>query len=282
MRSPLLLCSSSLLLVFGLALPALAVGQPPAQAAPPPEAPQTSGTRQTEGTVTSARRGSMVVRTEDGNFQIFFVTADTTRARRLRPGDRVRVVTDSGDTDAAPTAVAVEILEDGPPAAATEAEAQPLPLDIRRLEAQIERQVQRYRLGIMGGVAFDPELVSIGVFSMLGPVFTPNLTLRPGVELAVGEVTTLIAIHVDALYSIAGRGRQSGWVPYLGAGPNFSFSHRGFESGDGTDRFDFGEFNFDGGVNFIAGARRPSGVFVELKATAYGVANVRVLGGFSF
>ena len=64
-------------------------------------------------------------------------------------------------------------------------------------------QPRRRRLGIMGGVAFDPELASIGVFLMLGPVFTPNLTLRPSVELAIGEVTTLIALHVDALYSIA-------------------------------------------------------------------------------
>ncbi len=277
----LLICSTSLLL-FVLTLPAIAVGQPSAQASPPADAGQANAMRQTEGTVTSARRGSMVVRSEDGTFQIFFVTSDTTRARRLRVGDRVRVATDQSDTDAAPTALAVEILEDGPPAAATEAEAQPLPLDIRRLEAQIERQVQRYRLGIMGGVTFDPELVSVSVFSMLGPVFTPNLTLRPSAELAVGEVTTLVALHVDALYSIAGRGRQAGWVPYLGAGPNFSFSHRGFEDETGTDRFDFGEFNFDGGVNFIAGARRASGVFVELKATAYGVVNVRVQGGFSF
>ena len=69
MRSPLLLHSSSLLLIFGLTVPALAVGQPPAQAASSAEAGQTSGTRQAEGTVTSARRGSMVVRTEDGNFQ---------------------------------------------------------------------------------------------------------------------------------------------------------------------------------------------------------------------
>ena len=35
-------------------------------------------------------------------------------------------------------------------------------------------------------------------------------------------------------------------------------------------------------LNFIARARRRNGMFLEMKATAYGVSNVRLLVGFNF
>jgi hypothetical protein len=62
----------------------------------------------------------------------------------------------------------------------------------------------------------------------------------------------------------------------------------GFDSADEDDdgedrnRFDFSDTDFEGGVNFIAGARNRNGVFVEMKATAYGVSNVRLVVGFNF
>jgi hypothetical protein len=72
-------------------------------------------------------------------------------------------------------------------------------------------------------------------------------------------------------------------MPYVGAGPNFGLSHRGFETDDDdTGRFDFGDTDFNGGLNFIAGARSQRGVFFELKATAYGVSNIRLMAGFNF
>jgi hypothetical protein len=48
------------------------------------------------------------------------------------------------------------------------------------------------------------------------------------------------------------------------------------------NRFDFSDTDFHGGMNFIAGARNQSGVFFEMKATAYGVSNIRFLAGFNF
>ena len=79
-------------------------------------------------------------------------------------------------------------------------------------------------------------------------------------------------------------------------------SHRGFETeaGDNVDidgpddiddptddeedqsRFDFSDTDFNGGVNFIVGMRKQSGVFFEMKATAWGVSNIRLLAGFGF
>ena len=36
------------------------------------------------------------------------------------------------------------------------------------------------------------------------------------------------------------------------------------------------------GMNFIVGMRKRSGVFFEMRATAWGVSNIRLLAGFSF
>ena len=72
------------------------------------------------------------------------------------------------------------------------------------------------------------------------------------------------------------------------AGPNFALSHRGFDTDDQNvedddrNRFDFSDTDFVGGLNFFAGARVRNGMFLEMKATAYGVSNVRLLVGFNF
>lgn len=122
----------------------------------------------------------------------------------------------------------------------------------------------------------------MGVHATFGPFFSDNIAFRPNVELGLGEVTTILAIHLDVLYTIPGATRQTRWAPYVGAGPNFSFSHRGFESEEDGNRFDFGDSGVDGGLNLIVGIRNPNGVFFEMKATAYGVANVRLLAGVEF
>jgi hypothetical protein len=51
---------------------------------------------------------------------------------------------------------------------------------------------------------------------------------------------------------------------------------------EGRNRFDFSDTDFTGGMNFIAGARRDNGLFVELKATAWDISNIRVIAGFTF
>jgi hypothetical protein len=161
-----------------------------------------------------------------------------------------------------------------------------VPAEARQAEAAVERAVRRFRMGVSGGVGLDPELIMLGVHGAFGPFFTRGLELRPGVELGLGEVTTLFGINVDVLYTLPGANRGAAWTPYVGAGPNFALSHRGFEAdGDGDDdrnRFDFSDTDAVGGFNFIAGARYRNGTFVEIKATAYGVSNIRLLAGFNF
>jgi len=151
-------------------------------------------------------------------------------------------------------------------------------------QGTVERAVRRYRVGVTGGVAFDPEIIDFGAHAAFGPFFRPNVEVRPGIEFGLGELTTLFGINVDVLYTFPAGTPEARWTPYLGGGPNFALSHQDLDFTDDDDgnRFDFSDTDFNGGFNFIAGARNPRGLFFELKATAWGVSNVRLLAGFNF
>jgi len=159
-----------------------------------------------------------------------------------------------------------------------------VPVAAQRAQGDVERAVNRFRIGVEGGVGLDPEIIIVGAHGSFAPVFSPRIAFRPGVEFGFGEVTTLFGINLDVLYTLPGSDARTQWTPYVGAGPNFALSHRGFEADATADRnrFDFGDTDFNSGFNFIAGARARNGTFLELKATAYGVSNVRLLVGYNF
>jgi hypothetical protein len=172
-----------------------------------------------------------------------------------------------------------------------------VPAEVRQAEDAVERTARRLRAGVAGGVGLDPELIMFGAHATFGPVVRRGIDFRPGVEVGLGELTTLLAINLDVLYTFGANAGDSEWVPYIGAGPSMGLSHRGFDTTDenpdnvdveqdgavaGRNRFDFSDTDFNGGMNFIAGARRQNGLFVELKATAWGVSNIRVMAGFNF
>jgi hypothetical protein len=184
------------------------------------------------------------------------------------------------------TSSAQQILPLVPPAAAAgSAERQQnVPAKAQDAEGSVERGVRRFGIGVEGGVGLDPELIDFGAHATFGPIFNRNVQFRPGIEFGVGEVTTTFGINLDVLYTFPGATRQTRWTPYVGAGPNFSLSHRGFDSAtvQQPNRFNFSDTSFDTGLNFIAGARARSGLFLEMRATAYGVSNVRLLAGFNF
>jgi hypothetical protein len=161
---------------------------------------------------------------------------------------------------------------------------QNVPAKAQDAEDSVERNVKRFGIGVEGGVGLDPELIDVGAHATFGPLFHRNLQFRPGIEFGVGEVTTTFGINLDVLYAFPGVTRQTRWAPYIGAGPNLSLSHRGFDSAtvQQGNRFNFSDTSFDAGLNFIAGARTRRGVFLEMRATAYGVSNVRLLAGFNF
>jgi hypothetical protein len=163
-----------------------------------------------------------------------------------------------------------------------------VPAAARQAEDTVERAVRRFRIGVSAGAGLDPELVMFGAHGAFGPIFNPSVEFRPGVEFGVGEVTTAFGINLDVLYVLPGTARGARWTPYVGGGPNFSLSHRGFESDDESDddedrnRFDFSDTDFEPGFNFFAGARTQNGMFLEMKSTAYGVSKIRILVGFNF
>jgi hypothetical protein len=151
---------------------------------------------------------------------------------------------------------------------------------------QIRRDARRFGVGVHGGIGLDPEIIDFGAHATFGSVFKPNLSFRPGIEVGAGEITTFLGINLDFVYGFPSNGTDNGWYPYVGAGPTFGLSHRGFDTDDddveAPNRFDFSDTDFNGGMNFIVGMRKPSGVFFEMKATAWGVSNIRLVAGFNF
>ena len=164
------------------------------------------------------------------------------------------------------------------------------PPQAQKAEAEAERAVRRFRIGVQGGVGLDPEIIDAGVHAAFGPVFNRNVEFRPVFELGLGELTTTLGVNLDVLYLFPGSLQETQWTPYVGGGPHFGLSHQSFatddaDNVDGDDedsRFDFSDTDFEGGMNFIVGMRRRSGTFFEMKATAWGVSNIRLLVGFNF
>ena len=173
---------------------------------------------------------------------------------------------------------------------------QNVPAAVRQAEAEAESAVDRFGLGVQGGIGLDPEIVNFGAHGTFGPIFRPTLQFRPGIEFGLGEVTTMFGINFDVLYTLRGFTGETRWMPYVGGGPNFALSRRSFETDEGDHvnvngvpnavadrgRFDFSDTDFNGGMNFIVGMRRQNGIFFEMKATSWGVSNVRLLSGFNF
>ena len=65
-----------------------------------------------------------------------------------------------------------------------------VPPEVKQAESAVERTVKRFRIGVLGGVALDPELIEFGAHAAFGPFFNQNIEFRPGFDFGVGEVTT--------------------------------------------------------------------------------------------
>jgi hypothetical protein len=239
-----------------------------------------------EGTVASASRDTLVIRTDD-HFQLFIYERSLVRPKSIAPGDRVRVTAGPPDDNGTRTASEVTVLtaaSGGPStASATDkgAQAAPVPEKVREVESDIRRESRRWRLGVRGGAAFDPELFTFGVQSQIGPIFHPRVLFRPNAEFAFGEVTDLIAMNLEAVYRFSNASRRGNWTPYLGAGPALIFIHQNFQSGRDID---FGNFDYETGFNILAGMQSRRGTFVELKTSLYSgpAPKFRLIVGYNF
>ncbi len=237
-----------------------------------------------EGTVVSSTRDTLVVKTDDNQFQLFTFDRDTVKPRSLPAGTRVRVVSTAGEEAGVRLASTITMLEAAPSAKGT-AQAQPIPPAVRDLERDIKRQARRWRLGVRAGVGLDPELILFGVHSQLGPIFHRDVFFRPNAEFAFGEVTDLIALNLEAIYRLPVSSRRGNWSAYLGAGPALTFLHQSFQSQVGQGRnIEFGNFDFDAGFNILTGVQFRRGIFFEVKTSLYSrpAPTLRLILGYKF
>ena len=244
-----------------------------------------------EGTVVSTSRQTMVVKTDDNDFQLFVFDRYTTRPKAVAVGSRVRVVSKPGDQEGTRLATSVSALEasqgaTNPPTtgSTTETRAAAPPPAVRDLESSIKNEARRWHLGVRAGAALDPELFMFGVHSQIGPIFNRNVFFRPNAEFAFGEVTDLIALNLEAIYRLPVNARGKTWSAYVGAGPALTFIHQNFEREQGQGRdIDFGNFDYETGFNILTGIQRRH-TFFEIKTSLYSrpAPTLRLIFGYTF
>ena len=244
-----------------------------------------------EGTVVSTSRSTLVLKTNDGLYQVFVLDRDTLRPQVIPQQAQVVVVfTPTGDAASPATAEAVTVTAlPQPKVAALTGEVpeqqpppEPVPASVRRLESDIKRQTQRWRLGIRGATALDPELFMFGVHSQMGPFFNENVYARPNLELGFGELTTLLAFNFEGVYRLPVVQRTSRWNVYVGGGPALNWSHRNLAEETDRGKIDFGDMDLDVGFNFLIGLQAREGMFLELKTSAYSLPTLRFEIGYNF
>src|SRR5688572_8888824 len=79
-----------------------------------------------------------------------------------------------------------------------------VPDQAKQAESAVQDAVKKFRIGVFGGVALDPELIEFGAHAAFGPFFSDNVEFRPGFDIGVGEITTQLGINLDVLYILPG------------------------------------------------------------------------------
>jgi len=242
-----------------------------------------------QGTVVSASSTTVVVKTGENQYQVFVVDKNTARPQAvpMHAQVTVRFVPVSDDQ----TAIADSVIVTAPPTpqvAALTGEAPPPPVEdqipgsVRSLENSIKRQTKKYRLGVRGATALDPELFLFGVHSQMGPFFSDNIYARPNLELGFGELTTLLAFNFEGMYRLPVVQKTSRWNIYLGGGPALNWSHRNLVEETDRGKIDFGDMDLDVGFNFLLGLQSRDGIFLEMKTSAYSIPTLRFEIGYNF
>jgi hypothetical protein len=281
---------TSLRMLTGCVLICLATNAVVAHAQESPSAQPKLSTLQ--GTVVSTARASVIVKTTDGIFQLFVLDRNTVRPQTIPVQAQVKVMFEpTNDPSTPPIAEALQITAAPPPKVAaltgevpapTTVEDEPVPASVRQLERSIQRQTRRYRLGVRGASALDPELFMFGAHTQLGPFFNENVFARPNLEIGFGELTTLVALNFEGVYRLPVVARTSRWNIYAGGGPALNFSHRNFVEETDRGKIDFGDLDLDVGFNFLIGIQQREGMFLELKSSAYSLPTIRFIVGYNF
>jgi RNase P/RNase MRP subunit p29 len=234
------------------------------------------------GTVASSTANTLTIRTGSGQFQLYTFAPTAVIPSTLPLGTQVQVVSSPGNESDVRIARVVTIVPPGAPALPPPTDN--VPAAVHSLERDIERQLRRFQMAITGGVALDPELVIIGTTAQLGPLWRSGLYFRPGFELGFGEVTTMFGFNFEMIYRLPLTSASDRFSTYFGGGVGVNLINLGFEGEEDGDRFNFDDFTTDTALNLVAGVKRRSGVFVELRTSVYSQPSptLRLIVGYSF
>jgi hypothetical protein len=247
----------------------------------PPDSPseksvQTEGNdRVVEGTVTSATRHTLVIRSDDNQYHLFTYAAGFVPKGTVKPGVRVRVNGSTPDAEGTRVAESVSVIQPGAPVASSEA-AQPA--QMTQVSKEIESEARRWHVGGKIGFGLNPELFMFGPQAQFGPFFSSHLLFRPNLEFGFGELTDMYAVNAEAAYRLK-TPIHGQWTPYLGMGPSFNFTNQSASSGDVS----FSNFNYNTGFNIFVGAQKNK-TFVEVKTALWAPKTpvFRVFVGYNF
>lgn len=235
------------------------------------------------GTVASSSKNTLTVNLSPGQFQLYTYSENAVKPSSLPVGTQVQVISaPSNETDIRIAREVTVVQRGAPPAALPIADT--VPTDVVTLQKDIERELRRYQFAGRAGVALDPELVMIGADVRMGPIFKSGLYFRPGVELGIGEVTTMIGFNGEFLYRLPFAARSARWSPYVGAGVGVNLLSQSFANEEDGTRFNFDDFKSDTAMNLVGGVRGRNGVFLEMRVSVYSAPSptLRLMVGYTF
>ncbi len=221
------------------------------------------------GTVVNSSRNSITVRTADNQFIVFSFARGVRKPTSVPVGSQVRVIANFTEEQGVRQATDIMIVPGGNAGTPTAENAPTVPAEVSRVERDIERSARHYQIGVSVGVGLDPELILIGATGQFGPIFSPDLYFRPGVEFGWGEVTTLVAVNPEVVYRLPLTARTGQWTTYVGGGPGFNFTHQGFKTTNSGSTVSFSHLHGDATLNILGGIQRRNGLFTELNASVY-------------
>jgi hypothetical protein len=251
------------------------------------------------GTVTSSSPNTLVVRSENGRYQLFVFDRFSSRQRSIAARSRVRITSVPSGEPGVRVARNIVVLEAAAAGTTTSAGTtgrpgtgstdpiitgsdEVLPEAISSLERSIQREVRRFQIGARTGLALDPELVLAGVHAQFATGLNRNVIFRPNLEFAFGELTTAFAINLEALYRLPVSSRQARWGAYVGAGPGINFLKQSLTRRDRD--VDFSDLDTDVSLNLFGGIQNRNGMFLEMKTSVYAdpAPSLRLIVGFNF
>lgn len=124
--------------------------------------------------------------------------------------------------------------------------------------------------GIRGGFSANPDQFFIGGHYISKPMWD-QMRFQPNVEAGFGDDRTVVAFNVEFAYWMR---VNADWHAYVGGGPAMNLVSSNWKGGDGDD--------LGPGLTILAGFRRRSGLFFEVKVGAFDSPDFKLAIGYTF